>query len=271
MAPETHPDGTYREGAVYARVLRRTSSKDPHFAGATYQGKQVKALIQYWLYYRYDDWRAPTVAGVIEQKHEGDWEGVMVALSNAAPLFVAYTAHCGGNWYPWHRIDAVSLPQAEPPNLDHYRTHPLVAVAEGSHANYVGAAVNRTPDWGSCEGLTTSNADILSFAANIRDRTGDAWRQIPRAIEPTVLRNKLRPPMTYIGHWGGEDETDLLGVGMPRTIVRGNGPTTPSAKRGLWNVPIWTILCGERTNHWHPPRKDPPQVVCKSPPRTSTA
>jgi hypothetical protein len=254
LGAETHPAGlTYREGAVYARVLTQPAGEsNPALAGATYGGQRIEALVQYWLFYRYDDWIAPTIAGVVQQKHEGDWEAAMVAFSRDRPLFVAYTSHCGGNWYPWDDVSAAQLPRSDPPQLkQHYRTHPIVAVAEGSHANYNGATVNRTPDWGSCEGIGTSSADVLSFAANLRDRTQDGWRQVPAEIV-MVEDPRGQSVMDFKGHWGGEDETDLLGTGRVRRLVGAKGPTTPSLKFGLWNVPVETILCNPRS-HWHAP------------------
>jgi hypothetical protein len=204
-------------------------------------------LIQYWLFYRYDSFRAVTAGGLVEQQHPGDWESVMIGLGKDHPLFAAYTAHCGGNWYPWEDVQALVAPSDKRLPRDTFgkRTHPLVFVAQGSHANYVGGWNGRPPDWGSCRGVDHKRVDAVTYAVNVHDLTGDAWRQIPEEI---VDISKGQKPMSFPGRWGRYDITSLRGLFAPRTLNVGDGPKTPSLNDRLWNYPTWTIFCEPR---WH--------------------
>ena len=51
-------------------------------------------------------WAANTVFGRLIQEHESDWEGMTIGLEDDAPVFVAYGAHCGGQWRPWSSVPA---------------------------------------------------------------------------------------------------------------------------------------------------------------------
>ncbi len=99
---------------VYARVLK------PGDSGYT--------VIQYWYFYYFDEW---------SNLHEGDWELVELVFSglsaqelveaNGEPLFAAYSQHQAGQRLSWAEMREKGLIRD---------THPLVYVAQGSHANY---------------------------------------------------------------------------------------------------------------------------------------
>jgi hypothetical protein len=103
-------------GTVYGRVVRTDS----------------RIVLQYWFFY-YDDFYdyTPTAPDFIWQAHEGDWEVVNVVLdAEEDPLYVGYSQHCLGQRRSWSKTAR-------------WRgSHPLVYVAQGSHANYFAAGVH---------------------------------------------------------------------------------------------------------------------------------
>ena len=65
-------------------------------------GPYQKVLVQYWLFYYYDDWIARGRSSAsLRQSHEADWEVVTVGFDDREPLFVSFSSHCGGTWVPW--------------------------------------------------------------------------------------------------------------------------------------------------------------------------
>jgi hypothetical protein len=172
------------------------------------------------------------------QRHEGDWEAVAIGFSQKAPLFLALSAHCGGSWIPWRNAEIAPTPGR--------RTHPLVAVAEGSHANYTHAQDRRAPDWAGCQGVPQGTTTALSYASNIRDETSYGWDWLPAR---TIFVNSSTPPMSFPGTWGGSDETVLENERNQVIAGPGHGPLTPTLQP-LWFDPVRTIFC---SGHWHGP------------------
>jgi len=97
-----HAKGPNDNGLIYARALE----------------DEGMVVLQYWLFYRYNDWW---------NQHEADWEVVMVYLTSvdpdATPTAVAYSSHLAGRWRPWLEAERDG-------------DHPIVYVARGSHAQY---------------------------------------------------------------------------------------------------------------------------------------
>ena len=230
----------YRDGAAYVRIItpEQPGGSPQAFTGIGHYGDQLSALVQYWYFYRYDEWTRPILGGRIVQRHEGDWEAVSIGFSKTEPLFVAYSAHCGGTWVPWRKAD---LAETAPP-----RVHPLVAVAEGSHANYTHTQDRRAPDWAGCKGVPQGTTSVLSFASNIRDETSYGWDWLPAK---THFVNNSKPPMSFPGTWGGNDYTEIDNFRSQRLGAEGRGPATPPLQP-LWYDPIGTIFCSK---HWHGP------------------
>ena len=85
-------------------------------------------VVQYWIFYYFNDWR---------NCHEGDWELVQLCFPGYTaqellerveqPVFAAYSQHQAGQKMLWNDMKANSLV---------IETHPVVYVAQGSHANY---------------------------------------------------------------------------------------------------------------------------------------
>jgi hypothetical protein len=207
-------------------------------------GEQPIAVVEYWLFYPYDYSETFTPLGILTQQHESDWEFVAVGLAPTHPLFVAYSAHCGGTWADWNDayVDAPDQPTATS------STHPLVAVATGSHANYRDGKQARPPDWSSCKGnISGETTWALSYAASIRDRTehGGSWIDTP-AVD--LVDGEPHSPVYFNGYWGRSDVTRLrnLRPDLPPIYRANHGPTSPPA-HASWSHPLTTIFC---SSHW---------------------
>ena len=112
---------------------------------ATCKKQHNRLAVQYWFHYAYDP-KGPGYQPVVE--HNGDWEMITIVFNeNYSPLYVAFAEHrrnqrieciegeclkklppgikwtSGGVRIPWG-------------NVDKKGNHPIVYVAEGSHASY---------------------------------------------------------------------------------------------------------------------------------------
>ncbi|HYP56264.1 MAG TPA: hypothetical protein VEQ41_08210, partial [Solirubrobacterales bacterium] len=233
------PGRLYRDGAVYVRVLKkgRRGPATPRslFAEIGPFRDELRTLIQYWLFYPYNEWRTPVFAGELVQRHEGDWEAVTIGLDERRePLFLADSAHCHGTWVRWEETEATT-------RLPGPRTHPIVAVARGSHANYQDPDEKRSPDWTSCANGPAGVAKAISYASNIRDETefGWLWHPPPRGWLPA---DEGRSPMSFPGRWGAEDRMALKNF-RTTDLHEGDAPRTPTFQ-ALWRDPVRTIFCG---------------------------
>jgi hypothetical protein len=250
---QAQPEGFVAQGVFYARVTRR-SSRPRVLSGWNPWGDQLATLVQYWIFYGYNRWEAETVMGRLTQEHQGDWEAVSVGLdTNEKPLFVALSAHCGGQVVDWSKIAAAPgklvgdkvVVAAERAAREDDVTHPIVAVAKGSHANYAVAAGRRPPDWGSCKRLPSDALSGLSYASNVRDLTEDGnsgWFAYPKDVK--VVTDDTRP-MSYPGAWG-DGETVTFAHHKP--IRTSSSPLSPPLQARSWRMPIRLYFCD---SHWH--------------------
>lgn len=236
----------YRDGAVYVRVLNKTGADGSRrlrtFIPRGPFREELETLIQYWYFYPYNEWRAPVFAGLLVQRHESDWEAVTIGFNgNNRPLFVADSAHCAGSWRPWRRVEASR-------RVPGPHTHPLVAAANGSHANYPSASEKRSPDWASCAGaLPAGVATGISYASNIRDRTEYGWLWYPPA-NGWIRASARRPPMSFPGRWGADGDIILHNFRTNVLTDAEAAPATPS-RQPLWREPVKTIFCGRYEPH----------------------
>jgi hypothetical protein len=235
-APEhPHQHGQLqREGAVYVRVLPwrplpRDGSGDVFVKKGPFSD-QLRILVQYWFFYPYDRWTAPLFAGRLTQEHEGDWEAVTLGLADPwKPLFLAYSAHCGGHWKRWSEVE----------KADRAQQHPLIAVATGSQANYPKADTHRPPDWTSCKNLPSGATSLLTYALNVRDTTAYDWEWYPSRLIPVDGKTA---PMSFPGRWG-KDERIVFTNFKRHPFEPGVAPATPTYQP-LWKQPVQTIFCG---------------------------
>ncbi len=241
--PPRELGGQRPTGTAYVRIIKRDKppedgSPDPFIEAGPYSDR-LDTLLQYWFFYAYDEWVTPVFAGELKQRHEGDWEAVMVGLSKTEPLFVAYSSHCGGNWRDWRHV--LVADDLEP------RTHPYVAVAEGSQANYDNPNSSRSPDWATCAGIPGDALKLVSYASNIRDRTGAVWTWTPSSDQLMEVDAGV-PPMSFPGTWGANDLTTLKTPARSHRLGSGAGPKTPSLQ-ALWREPLRVVFC---TKTWQP-------------------
>jgi hypothetical protein len=230
-----------RDGAAYVRVVRRTrppadGSPNP-FERVADLREQPTVLLQYWYFYPYDEWISPVLPGQLRQRHEADWEAVTIGFSDRAPLFVGFSEHCGGQWYEW---DDVRVRAAGS------RLRPLVAVADGSQANYRYPNPAQAPDWSGCASLPPKTLTLVSYASNIRDRVGADWTWEPAEH---LLVDARRSPMSFVGRWAPFSRTELDTLYRDQKLgPDAAGPATPTLQ-ALWREPLRTIF---RSSNWHP-------------------
>jgi len=268
-------------GAIYARIVHRDGEspgdreadvdklwKHVGLAEQHFDGRRITDLLQYWMYYRYDDWRANTSLGQLVQEHESDWEAVTVAVADSEPLLVAYSAHCGGQWLPWEKVPAVrnrppdtfileSLARQHPEQAANVRevidagnaepTHPAVMVAAGSQGNYPASSDIRVPDWSSCK-LEHTWGDVFAAAAAVREHVDVAVEVVPADI---YLAGIQWLPMQFGGHWGLNSQTRLLLPFAGELTVdggpKGPGPPAPP-QQTMWSDPFKRIFASDV---WH--------------------
>jgi hypothetical protein len=233
---------------VYVRVARKEDwakcepakpcvdgSPNP-FANAKgdYAGT-TEILVQYWYFYPFNEWVAPVAVGDLKQVHPADWEAVTVGLSETKPLWVAYSAHCGGTFADW---DTVRMARQQDGRL-----RPLVAVAHGSQANYRVAEESRVPNFAECSGLPKDRLTLASYAANVRDRTDDAttWDPSPADLDIVTAED---PPMSFTGRWASYNYMRLENLRKEHPLGKDSrGPESPPLQT-LWQRPMQKIFGG---------------------------
>lgn len=181
-----------------------------------------RIALQYWYWYSYDFWSGehpPT--DYVWQAHEGDWEAVVVLLTRAGkPLLAGYSQHSCGKRRAWSRVPKTG------------RTHPLVYVALGSHANYFRGGDQPMDLRPQC--YDPAGAGILRAALpRVLDRMGNGRRIPTRLVRVTASSPTW---MRFAGAWG---ETSLFHAGE-QTFTYGTGPAGP-ASHDVWIDPIGTL------------------------------
>lgn len=196
------PGGCYRHGGVAANTFSRPSAlDDPGFAleldPAWRAGSPGGApllydvavgtrglAITYWFFYGYDQPPldlGPGVSPAVEESlsallaHEGDWERVVVLLSlDLRPRGVRYHQHDTSRFVPWARVARAA------------GAHPVVWVAQGTHASYAKPGTTRL-----CIGPT----DCLL------DRR-DAGGALVRGWRAGLVPVRTQPWYGFGGAWG---------------------------------------------------------------------
>ncbi len=246
-------DGRRGIGIAYPAV-RGVGPRRPEVGGVAQPLiDRTERVVQYWLFYPYNDWNARTAVGRVDETHEGDWELVAVGLDgDHAPVFVAYSAHCGGTWRPWSHARVVSgttRTSVVVTNDPAEASHPLVAVALGSHANYPTPG-EREPDWAACGAEAGSGAEgpgarpglrALSYAANAREGTPATGPL--QLLEPLPVA-EARRIVSLPWYWGHDVRIRVLG-GHLKVEQGEHGPSSPAFHREIYNCPLHTIFGGE--------------------------
>ena len=143
--------------------------------------------VQYWFFYAYNDF-------VGSFNHEGDWEHITVTTDEQGAFHSAhYGQHEGGTDYGKEQLSFV------------LETHPVVYVADGSHASY--------PNVGSHDIPNVPRNDDQTYAGGPVWQT---WKKWVNVGERRRTRNGQRF-LRYGGRWGEIGNT-------PWT----SGPVTPT-------------------------------------------
>jgi hypothetical protein len=196
--------------------------------------RRTTVLIQYWYLYTYDDWRSTALMGDLRQFHEADWEAITVGLADHEPLFVAYSAHCGGTWTPW----------LETPVGTNESTHPVAFVAYGSQAMYPVGDSAPAPDWASCLPIGGRRLSSMTLGFNVVEHVGEGVVYETAGADLTLVDTQ-DAPMTFPGKWGLQSGI-VFYPAVPwanPVLLAGDtgGPPTPSLQP-LWFSPLRTIL-----------------------------
>lgn len=199
---------------VYTRIWRN----------ATGTHRAIGYALQYWLFYYFDDWQNAVDRPSLWQFHEGDWEHVSVGLTRSGePAYVAGSEHCTGRFRFWDEVDIRG------------KTHPVVYVARGSHANYFG--IDGYPSPPKC---LPSAVRAIAKRLKASDRTGAGLTlgysgKLP--IKPISLDTV--PWIAFQGPWGeGEFVRWRPGHGRLRLRRGGRSPTGPAQKGRAWSNPV---------------------------------
>ena len=205
--------------ACYARTVR----------GVGVVGNRI--LAQYWYAYFYNDfWNT----------HEMDWEVVMIVFKltdeGPKPTLCAYSAHLGGHWLKWADVEKADEGGQRVPE----GTHPVVYVANGSHANYF---------YGS--GLYLTAPPLISMAASM-------LRESRRLVDYTIafedgarhLVEAQQVPPSQNGQWTGDWRwlNQKRGWGSPGEFLDlefgDSGPKGPPQGGQRWDYPFrWIDTC----------------------------
>ncbi len=137
--------------------------------------------IQFWLLYAFNN-------GPLND-HQGDWEVIQVFLdSSGSPIEVLLSQHGSGENAVWNDVEKVD-------------GHPVVYVAQGSHANFFRAyqgKIGIENDLVGNDGKTIAPADLQLVMLGEPGQSGQNW-------------------LSYSGRWGywGTDQEVLLGRAGP--------------------------------------------------------
>ncbi len=164
-----------------------------------YEGEPY-IMIQYWFFYIFNDHA---------NNHEGEWEMIEVLLDyrGREPIGACYSRHEGGEYRPWEEITKMG-------------THPVVYVAEGSHAAYF------------TEGF-------FGYHENL-DKTSDDGRQ----GRPKVSLLAPEPPwLEFGGNWGYRRRVVPWDWCM---IWWNSAPHGPKYQGEKWNDPVGWAFSHEK-------------------------
>ena len=228
LLPGVEPDDREQFWKAYGNIL----DKDAKYRRTCYArsacGKGVikdRVLVQYWYPYFYNDfWNT----------HEMDWETVMIVFKVmdgvAAPTLCAYSAHLGGHWLPWGRVEKADA-NAERTTLG---THPVVYVANGSHANYFygsGMFVTAPPFVDMAAKLLKKNRRLVDYTASWED---GSKHLVSADVMPDSSNKTWTNEWRWLnqeGRWGSPGEFLDLEFGD-------SGPHGPPQAEDRWDSPF---------------------------------
>jgi probable HAF family extracellular repeat protein len=155
--------------------------------GRIVAGPGGATILQYWFFYYYNGGWFIDGLGGLGGEHEGDWEGLQLYLDpNGNPVDATYYQHTIGERCGWN-------------SFAHSALHPVVLVANGSHASYFTSGPHSTEPVGTDH----AEAGVLP-------------------VSPTVVDVSNSPADSWLywkGRWGGTPP------GTPVTPSSPNGPS----------------------------------------------
>jgi len=195
--------------------------------------------IEYWYAYLYNDWK--TV-------HEMDWEEVVVVFrvdrkGSEMPMACACSAHHGGYRLRWDKVEKAD---DQGNRQDENGTHPVIYVAQGSHANYFYGGQTYTTTAEVFNGLFIRSGKFpfsgkfIDFVTSFDE--GD--RQLIEAVLiPTPTQNRWAGEWRWLNfrrRWGSPG-------GRLNQLVEQNAPGALVTRTLQWHNPFLWIdeLCHE--------------------------
>lgn len=227
----------FEYGKLYPRIY-----EIPQVAGECEMERPCR-LLDYWIFYPNNEWTSPSALGTISQSHRGDWEHVAVGIDGSDhPLFVAYSAHCKGTWRPWSVAPTVAIDdRTDDKGIligGGKRSHPLVVVARGSHANYATSG-RREPDWTSCNDLPDGAGLGLGFLTEQVSAYETTPRVGPIQIAETVPLAEAASILGAPWYWGPDERFHLNGLSVKK--AEEHGPDAPARKGDEFDLPLAEI------------------------------
>ncbi len=209
------PEGTYLDfpgspldpGCSYEQWADQITKGKPTTAYAhvlQQRGKPGKLVLQYWLYYVFNDWN---------NKHESDWEMIQLmfdasSASDAlkrAPTEVGYSQHEGAESAEW-----------DSSKLQKQGVRPIVFPGRGSHANYYKQSI-----WLGHSAQEGFGCDNTTAPSNME--------QTQVVLMPDARPTSADDPfawLTFDGHWGQEANGPNTGPTGPNTKAQWTDPVT---------------------------------------------
>ncbi|MBF8257257.1 MAG: hypothetical protein HW375_2164 [Anaerolineales bacterium] len=187
--------------------------------------------LQYWYFYRYDDWRT-SFEGVND--HEADWETISVYLYRAengslTPRWVVFSCHEFAGSDLRRRWD-------DREQLDLVGEHPVAYVGAGSHAHYFRPG----------EYLIEAEVPPLKRLAGLIQTLRAFWAKVVRqgTAGGLAVRNVLAIPFVEYARGDGPS----LGPGQDQewqAVLLDPAPKWLHGYRGLWGLYVRDPMGGE--------------------------
>jgi hypothetical protein len=223
------PGGGTAAVACYSGAWRDPAPRSVVYGRAvsTEHGK----LLQYW-YVSYDDLYSYNYPpdDLFWQAHEGDWEMVSVLVRHGRAVTAGYSQHCTGERRPWSDVERW-----------HGTTHPVVYVANGSHANLF--APGEHPIAQQCippQAIQLLTQYGLPMPGDHSHPTGVAFGPggLSGVTSTRVAAVSDTPRyLRFAGTWG---EEQVFHAPAPiGTVVQGTSPASP-ATTDAWRYPLRT-------------------------------
>jgi hypothetical protein len=211
--------------AVAAQAERKTRAIDAGGEVYAYYARVFRdggwTGLQYWYFYRYDDWRT-SFEGLND--HEADWESITIYLYDAGegdlkPRWVVFSCHeFAGNDLRRRWDDTEELARVG--------EHPIAYVGAGSHAHYFRPG----------EYLIEAEVPPLKRLAGLLQSVRSLWdRGIRRGTTAGPVRNVLAIPFVEYARGDGL----RIGPGQDRSwkaVLLDPLPAWLTEYRGLWGL-----------------------------------